>query len=70
MAQKALILDSILLDAISSGRCLILERNDLIALDDKMRLSGFLWHEHENRYIKVQPGKPPIRKSTRYHETG
>jgi len=65
MAQKALILDELLLDAISSGRCLTVGRENLISLDNKMRLSGFMWSEHKNRYIKVEFGPPPIRKASK-----
>ena len=62
MAQKALILDDLILDVISSGRCLTIEREDLVTLDSKMRLSGFLWHESENKYIKIESGKQPVRR--------
>jgi hypothetical protein len=66
MAQKALILDELLLDTISSGRCLVVGRESLIALDNKMRLLGFMWSEHQNRYIKVEFGPPPIRKHHKF----
>ena len=63
MAQKALILDELLLDAISSGRCLTVGRESIIKLDNKMRLSGFMWSQRQNKYIKVEFGPPPIRKA-------
>ena len=63
MAQKVLLLDELLLDAISSGRCLTVGRDNLIALDNKMKLSGFMWSEYQNRYIKVEFGPPPIRNA-------
>ena len=63
MAQKALILDELILDTISSGRCLTVDRESLVALDNKMKLSGFMWNPHQNRYIKVEFGPPPIRKT-------
>ena len=63
MAQKALILDELLLDAISSGRCLVVGKESIVELDNKMRLSGFTWSQSQNKYIKVEFGPPPIRKA-------
>ena len=61
MAQKALIVDSELLDVISSGRALIAGKEELIRFDRRMLRAGFCWDARRNQYTLILNRPPPIR---------